>query len=99
MSTQEGSSRKTELSEKAREGTFWGTVASILGITLAALGIFFLDIVLEFAGILLGTLGYGLGARKLGIAAVTISTLLLLVFLAAGQGEIPGLAPRDPIRR
>ncbi len=90
-------STSEELSKKVREGSFWGTTVSILGLVLASLGGFFLDVMLEFAGIVLGAAGYGLGAHKLGIATVAISTILLLAFLAAGQSEIPGMEPRGPM--
>ena len=63
----------------------------------AATGVFFIDFVFELLGILLGATGYALGARRLGKAAVVISTVLLLVFLAASQGVIPGIDPRDPL--
>jgi hypothetical protein len=59
--------------------------------------VFFVDFVLEFLGILLGATGYALGARRLGIATVVLSTVLLLVFLAASQGVIPGIDPTDPL--
>ncbi len=69
----------------------------MFGIITAAIGVFFVDLVLEFLGIVLGTIGYVLGCRRLGIATVVISTVLLLVFMAASQGEIPGIDPRDPL--
>ena len=75
----------------------WGTAVCVLGMVCAASGAFFIDIVLEFLGVLLGATGYALGARKLGITTVVLSTILLLVFLAASQGEIPSIDARDPI--
>lgn len=69
----------------------------VLGLVCAASGVFFVDFVLEFLGILLGATGYALGARRLGIATVVLSTVLLLVFLAASQGLIPGIDPTDPL--
>jgi hypothetical protein len=63
----------------------------------AASGVFFVDFLFEFLGILLGATGYALGARRFGIATVVLSTILLLVFMAAVQGVIPGVDPRDPL--
>ncbi len=71
-----------------------------LGRNSAATGVFFIDFVFESFGILLGATGYGFGTRRLGKATVVISTVLLLVSLAASQGEIPGidLRARGPSR-
>ncbi len=69
----------------------------VLGMISATSGVLHLDIVFEFLGIALGTAGYALGARRLGIATVILSTVLLLIFLAANQGVIPGVEPRDPL--
>jgi hypothetical protein len=63
----------------------------------AASGVFHIDFTLEFFGIMLGTAGYILGARRLGIFTVVLSTVLLFVFMAAAQGEIPGVEPTDPL--
>lgn len=74
-----------------------GAVAGVLGMASAASGMLFMDIVLEFSGMTLGAFAYALGARRLGVAALVVSTVLMLIFLAANMGEIPGLDPTDPI--
>ena len=74
---------------------FYGRLASALGVLIAVPGLFFVTQVtfLSFLGILLGALGVGLGARRFGIAAVIISSLILIFGLAAINGLIPGLDP------
>jgi len=69
----------------------------VLGIISAASGVLHLDFVFELLGIVLGTAGYALGGRRLGIATLVISTVLLFVFSAARQGEILGIDLRDPL--
>lgn len=93
MSTRRESPERTLPEAKAP----WGTAACVLGMVCAASGVFFVDFVFEFLGILLGATSYALGARRLGIATVVLSTVLLLVFMAVIQGVIPGIEPRDPL--
>jgi hypothetical protein len=45
------------------------------------------------AGILLGVIGFALGARRFGIAAIIVTVAILLLGLAAINGLIPGLNP------
>ncbi len=73
----------------------YGRLASALGVLIALPGLFFINQVtlLSFLGILLGAIGFGLGARRFGIAAVIISAVILLFGLAAINGLIPGLNP------
>ena len=73
----------------------YGRIASVLGVLAAVPGLFIIHQVtfFSFVGILLGTLGFGLGARRFGIAAVIISAVILLFGLAAINGLIPGLNP------
>ncbi len=97
MSAHKESPGQTGPEEKAEGRASWGIAACILGVISAATGVFFIDFVFELLGILLGATGYALGARRLGKATVVISTVLLLVFLAASQGVIPGIDPRDPL--
>ena len=97
MSAHKESFGQTGPQEKAERRAPWGIAACVLGIVSAVSGAPHLDFVFEFLGIVLGTVGYALGAYRLGIATVVISTVLLLVFLAASQGEIPGIDPRDPL--
>ena len=97
MSVRRESSGQTGPEEKAEGRASWGIAVCVLGMISAASGVLHLDIVFEFLGILLGTAGYALGARRLGIATVVLSTILLFVFLAASQGLIPGIDPRDPL--
>ncbi len=97
MSAHKESPGQTGPEEKAEGRASWGIAACILGVISAATGVFFIDFVFELLGIVLGATGYALGARRLGKATVVISTVLLLVFLAASQGVIPGIDPRDPL--
>ena len=97
MSARPESPGQTRPEEKAEGRASWGIVVCTLGMISAASGGLHLDIVFEFLGITLGTVGYMLGARRLGIATVVLSTVLLMGFLAASQGMIPGIEPRDPL--
>lgn len=80
---------------KGPSRSFFGKPLSVLGILLALAGVFFINSVLTlaFLGIMLGTLGVVLGTRRLGIAAVVVSVLVLLFGLAAFGGLVPGLDP------
>lgn len=78
-------------------GLLVGRIACVLGLGAAVVGLIGLDISPEAVGIALGITGYALGARGLGTATVAVSTVLLLVVLAIGVGEVPGIAPSDPI--
>ncbi len=97
MSVHRKSSGQTGPEGKVEGRAPWGTAACVLGIVCAVSGGFFIDVILEFLGFLMGVIGYALGARRLGIATIVLSTALLLVFLAASQGLIPGIGPTDPI--
>src|SRR5215212_7878281 len=74
---------------------FFGQLLTVLGILLALAGVIFITnvVTLAFLGIVLGTLGVVLGIRRLGIAAVVVSVLVLLFGLAAFGGLVPGLDP------
>lgn len=74
---------------------FFGQLLSVLGILLALAGVFFITsvVTLAFLGVILGALGAVLGTRKLGIAAVVVSVLVLLFGLAAFGGLVHGLDP------
>ena len=74
---------------------FFGQLSTVLGILLALAGVFFITnvVTLAFLGIILGTLGVVLGIRRLGIAAVVVSVLVLLFGLAAFGGLVPGMDP------
>ena len=67
----------------------------MLGILLALAGVFFITnvLTLTFLGIVLGALGAVLGTRRLGIAAVVVSVVVLLFGLGAFGGLVPGLDP------
>ena len=74
---------------------FFGQLLTVLGILLALAGVIFINnvVTLAFLGIVLGTLGVVLGIRRLGIAAVVVSVLVLLFGLAAFGGLVPGMDP------
>ncbi|QIN78412.1 hypothetical protein GBA65_07600 [Rubrobacter marinus] len=79
-------------------GVFFGWVASMAGLFAAALGIISVDVSPEAVGIALGITGYALGARGPGAFTVVVSTVMLLIVLVAGMGELPGLVgPTDPL--
>ena len=66
----------------------------MLGTILALAGLFFFVnsmLTLAFLRIVLGALGAVLGTRRLGIAAVVVSVLVLLFGLAVFGGLVPGL--------
>jgi hypothetical protein len=78
-------------------GLLLGRLFAFSGLVAAVVGLVGLDISPEAVGIVLGIVAYMLGARGMGTATIAISTILLLVVLAIGVGEIPGIAPTDPI--
>jgi type III secretory pathway component EscR len=65
-----------------------------VGILLALIGAFFISIALNALGIVFGMLGYALGARWLGPAAVVLALVTLLAGLLLGQGVVPGAYDR-----
>jgi hypothetical protein len=77
----------------ARSRSFFGWLSSTLGILLALAGAFFVNnvLTLSFLGIVLGALETVLGTRRLGIAAVLVSVVVLLFGLAVFGGLTPGL--------
>ncbi len=77
----------------SRNRSFLGWLSSVLGILLALAGAFFVNNVLTLTllGIVLGALGTGLGTRRLGIAAVVVSVVVLLFGFAVFSGLVPGL--------
>ena len=80
---------------KGPSRSFFGRLSSMLGILLALAGVFFITnvLTLTFLGIVLGALGAVLGTRRLGIAAVVVSVVVLLFGLGAFGGLVPGLDP------
>jgi hypothetical protein len=78
-------------------GLFFGRVACAFGLATAALGTISMEVAIESVALVLGIVGYALGARALGVATIVISTLMMFVTLAVGVGEIPGIAPTDPV--
>ncbi len=87
--------RESTSGNKNRLKLFYGKLASILGIFLPIAGVFAINSIVSvtFLGITLGVLGIALGERRLGIAAIVISVLMLFFGLAAISGLIPGLDP------
>ena len=78
-------------------GTFFGALASAVGLVFAAVGAVGVDVSMEAVGIVLGIVGYALGARTLGLITIFLSTVMLIVVLMIGMGELPGLEPTDPL--
>jgi hypothetical protein len=73
------------------------TGRAYLGLTLSAfalvfcvpLGILFVSVATGAVGIILGIVGYALGARKIGFAAVVLCAAAMFLGLLVGQGAIP----------
>ena len=78
-------------------GTFFGTLTSAVGLVFVAVGAVSVDVSMEALGIVLGVVGYALGARTLGAVTVVLSTVMLIVVVVIGMGELPGLRPTDPL--
>ncbi len=53
-------------------------------------GVLFVSVATGAVGIVLGVVGYALGARRLGFAAVALCTVAMLLGLLVGQGAMPG---------
>jgi hypothetical protein len=96
MSAHGESPGRTGPDEKAGRASL-GAAVCVLGMLSAASGVLHIDFTFEFFGSVLGAVGYVLGARRLGAVTVVLSTVLLFVFMAAAQGEIPGVEPTDPL--
>jgi hypothetical protein len=60
-------------------------VGTLLGVTE--------DVSTGVVAMVLGTLGYSLGARRLGAATVVLGAVALFFVAAASTGLVPGLAP------
>ena len=73
-----------------------GRMAGVMGIVLAVAGVFGPDISFEAMGIIFGTTGYMLGSRVLGVAAIVLSTVMLVVVLMVARGYLPGIGPTYP---
>jgi hypothetical protein len=73
-----------------------GSGAVLLGILFALAGALAADISLEFLGIVLGTAAYALGSRRLGAAAIVVSTVMMILGLLVMRGYVPGIEPTYP---
>lgn len=73
-----------------------GQVASVFGIAVAISVVFIPNsaLIVAFSAIALGGVGYVLGARRLGAAAVVIAVVALIFGLLAISGYIPGFDPQ-----
>lgn len=68
-----------------------GRVLSIIAlIFFVPIGALFVSIATGSLGLSLGIVGYVLGARRLGLAAIVLCTVAIFVGLLIGQGVIPG---------
>ena len=94
----EDGGRRTSPGEGGRRSLrlFLGWSASVLGVLVAVVGMI-IDVnstfVVTAVEVLLGGVGFALGARRFGLAAVIVSIALLLFGLAAINGFVPGLNP------
>lgn len=89
-----------------RTGPFFGGLAAASGVLSALVGAFlasgiavpasFIDTVPATSlGFFLGLIGYALGARRFGRAAMAFAAVALLFGVFASQGYIPGLNATD----
>lgn len=89
-----------------RTGPFFGAIAAASGVLSALAGAFlasgiavpasFIDTVPATSlGFFLGLIGYVLGARRFGRAAMVFAAVALLFGLFASQGYVPGLNATD----
>lgn len=88
--------------EEARKGAakaLLATVSCIVGLLSGAGGILFAllgasaNVSAGAVGAALGILGYFLGARRLGAAAIVLGVISVLFMAAAATGIIPGVGP------
>lgn len=89
-----------------RTGPFFGGAVAAMGVLSALAGAFlatgiavaasFIDTVPATSlGFFLGLIGYSLGARRFGRAAMAFAVVALLFGLFASQGYVPGLNATD----
>lgn len=72
-----------------------GRIVSVFGILVGATVVFIANaaVTFSFIGIALGAVGYVLGARKLGLAAVIVAVVALVLGAMIINNMIPGLNP------
>lgn len=73
-----------------------GRISALMGIALAVLGALAAEISMEALGIIFGVASYTLGSRRLGLATVVFSTVMLMLVLAVSRGYFPGVEPTYP---
>ena len=79
--------------------TLLGNVSCVVGLLSGAGGILFAllgasdNVSAGAVGAALGILGYFLGARRLGVAAIVLGVIAVFFMAAASAGLIPGVAP------
>ena len=76
-----------------------GRICCVVGLLFGAGGIVFailsasVNVSAGAVGIVLGLVGYFLGERRLGTAAIAVGVIALFFMAAASTGLIPGVAP------
>ena len=76
-----------------------GRICCVVGLLLGMGGIIFsilsvsVNLSAGAVGIVLGLVGYFLGERRLGAAAIAVGVIALFFMAAASTGLIPGVAP------
>jgi hypothetical protein len=76
-----------------------GRICCVVGLLFGAGGIVFsilsasVNLSAGAVGIVLGLVGYFLGVRRLGAAAIAVGVIALFFMAAASTGLIPGVAP------
>ncbi len=78
-------------SEQGSSKVLVGGVLSALALIFCVpVGILFVSVATGAVGIVLGIVGYALGARMLGGAAVVLCAAAMFLGLLMGQGAMPG---------
>ena len=78
---------------------YLGRICCLLGLLIGAGGIVFavlgasVNLSAGVVGIVLGLVGYFLGVRRLGVAAIAVGVIALFFMAAASTGLLPGIAP------
>ena len=91
----------TDLSRKREDALklMLGRICCVVGLLLGMGGIIFsilsvsVNLSAGAVGIVLGLVGYFLGERRLGAAAIAVGVIALFFMAAASTGLIPGVAP------
>ena len=76
--------------QEQRLGRLVAGALGTAGVVFAIVGAYFISVAFAASGILLGTVGYAVGARNLGRAAVALGVVAIFIGLFVGQRAMPG---------